>query len=281
MSDIKACFPSRFENGVLLEADFSQLEVVGLALLTWDEALIEDLLSGMDTHRFFASKLYNKPETEVTKAERTLTKKLTFQLQYGSGAAGMARKLQIDKAIAQSFIDAYYTRYQRVRQWQEEVAEAVRASRKPTERLTKAGRPRGIGQWDSPTGRVYAFLEDDPPEWMKDRTPNFSPTQMKNYPVQGIATADIMAVFRALLYRRLLGTPLWKSVRPINTVHDSVMFDCKTKEDALQLDKELQEVAATLPEVMMEMWGVPIPVPFSIESKIGPRWSELEELNGS
>lgn len=279
MSEIKECFISRWpETGVILESDFSQLEVVGLAALSQDGALIEDLLSGRDMHRYYTAARLKIKEEEVKPKDRTFTKRMTFQLQYGSGAKNMAKKLGLDIKECQDFIDAYYGRYHEVKKWQDRVMEEVYASHMPTDRLTPAGYPQGQGVWESPTGRRYTFFEQDPPEWMKDRTPNFSPTQMKNYPVQGSATADIMAVFRARLYRRLLSSPLRGHVLLINTVHDSIMADCETREYALELAKLNAEVAASLVDVMAETWGFICPVPFKIETKIGPRWSELEKI---
>lgn len=278
MSDIKLCFISRWPDGVLLESDFSQLEVVGLAALSLDPVLIEDLLAGRDMHRYFAALRYNIPEEEVSKHQRSETKKQTFQLQYGSGAENMARKLGLTKEACQQFIDMYYARYKGVKRWQESVAEAVYASRRPTSDLTPAGQPRGIGHYESPTGRIYTFFEQDPPEWKKDRTPSFSPTQMKNYPVQGSATADIMAVFRARLYRKLLFSSIRQDVKLINTVHDSIMADCKTKEAALKLKVMNEEIADSLVEIMMETWGLRCPVPFKIETKVGPSWASLEKI---
>lgn len=280
MSEIKACFPSRFENGVILESDFSQLEVVGLAALTLDPVLVQDLLDGRDMHRKFAAERFGITEEEVTKTQRTITKQMTFQLQYGSGAAGMSRKLGIPESEAATFIEVYYKRYQRVKEWQEEVIEAVRRSRKPTGARTPSGQVQGKGVWESPTGRLYAFLEQDKPEGWKgrDKSADFAPTQIKNYPVQGTATGDIMAVFRARLYRILLTHPLRYKCLPINTVHDSVMYDCVDRESALELAKLHKQVADELPKIMMETWGLFCPVPFKIESSIGPRWSELEKV---
>lgn len=278
MSDIKDCFPSRWSDGVILESDFSQLEVVGLAALSLDPVLIEDLLAGRDMHRYFTAKRLDITEEEVTPKERTFTKKMTFQLQYGSGAENMARKLGLTKDACQKFIEEYYERYKGVKRWQEMVAQEVCASRRPTDDLTPAGQPRGIGHYESPTGRIYTFFEQDPPEWKKDRTPSFSPTQMKNYPVQGSATADIMAVFRARLYRKLLTSSIRPDVKLINTVHDSIMADCRTKEAALQLKTMNEEIAASLVDVMMETWGLRCPVPFKIETKIGSTWSTLEKI---
>lgn len=263
---------------MILESDFSQLEVVGLAALSQDGALIEDLLSGRDMHRYYTAARLKIKEEEVKPKDRTFTKRMTFQLQYGSGAKNMAKKLGLDVKECQDFIDAYYGRYHEVKKWQDRVMEEVYASHMPTDRLTPAGYPQGQGVWESPTGRRYTFFEQDPPDWMKDRTPNFSPTQMKNYPVQGSATADIMAVFRARLYRRLLSSPLRGHVLLINTVHDSIMADCETREYAIELAKLNAEVAASLVDVMAETWGFICPVPFKIETKIGPRWSELEKI---
>jgi len=279
MSDIKQCFISRWEEGVLLESDFSQLEVVGLAALSRDGNLIADLLSGKDMHTYFTAQRLGIDEKDVTPKERKFTKRMTFQLQYGSGAANMARKLGLTKDACQAFIDAYYTRYSEVKQWQELVMAQVETSREDTDRLTPGGLPQGKGTWESPTGRIYTFFEQDPLEWMRDQSkPTFSPTQMKNYPVQGSATADIMAVFRARLYRRLLSSPLRGRVLLINTVHDSIMADCMSRGDAEELAKLNTEIADSLVDVMAETWGFICPVPFKIETKIGPKWSELEKI---
>lgn len=276
MSEIKAAFPSRFEGGVLLESDFSQLEVIGLAMLTMDEQLIQDLLDGKDMHRFFAAQLYGITEEEVTAKQRKLVKRLTFALQYGSGAQGLANKNGISKELAQEFIDNYYGRYWRVKDWQEEVRAIVEGSREDTDRLTKAGYVQGKGTYESPTGRRYTFLEQDAPDWKKDKTPNFSPTAMKNYAVQGTATADIMAVFRGQVLRDLVAAGRWNTCLPINTVHDSVMFDCATMEDAMFIKRVMEKRAEGMVASMQEIWSIHCPVPFKIETKIGPRWSEME-----
>ena len=106
MSDIKSCFPSRFEGGYIVEADFSQLEVVGLAALSQDSNLIEDLLSGRDMHRYYTAQRLGIKEEEVQPKDRTFTKRMTFQLQYGSGAANMARKLGLHKDDCQQRSEA-------------------------------------------------------------------------------------------------------------------------------------------------------------------------------
>lgn len=278
MSDIKQAFPSRFPNGVLMESDFSQLEVVGLAALSRDPVLIQDLLDGRDMHRYYTAKRLKIKEDDVTPKERGRTKKMTFQLQYGSGAKNMARKLGMTQAQCQAFIDAYYSRYVRVAEWQKEVYESVVASRQPSARRTTSGAPAGRGEYHSVTGRIYSFYESDPP-W-SDGTPTFTPTQTKNFPVQGFATGDVMPVFRQKWLRWWVWEQNKHLILPINTVHDSGMTDCASMELAVYVAKNMDEIVKKLPEDIFELWGVECPVPFKIEHKAGPTWATMEKING-
>lgn len=275
MSDIKQCFVSRFPEGRLVEVDFSQLEVIGLALLSNDPVLKSDILSGMDMHRLRAAELFNVHEWEVTKEQRTLAKRLSFQLQYGAGAKSMAAKNGIDKGLAQAFIDNYYARYTRVKEWQNEVADTVWHSRQVSERKTKLGYPAGSGKYVSVTGREYVFFEYDGPTWMKDPVPSFSPTEMKNYPIQGFATADIMALFRMLVFRRIFQDGSNHAVKMINTVHDSVMFDCENELWADYICSVCSNIAESLPEEIEKRWKIVVDLPLKLSSKIGPTWASL------
>ena len=278
VSDIKHAFPSRFPEGVLLESDFSQLEVVGLAALSNDPMLIEDLLAGRDMHTYYTAERLGIPESEVTSKERTITKRMTFQLQYGSGAANMALKLGIKKEAAEAFISAYYKRYAVVKSWQDENVQAVQASARPSKRLTPGGLPSSVGVLESPSGRLYAFYEHDPPPWSKSGNPTFMPTEIKNYPVQGFATGDIMALFRARVYRWWVNQPERMLFLPVNTVHDSVMFDCYNREYAEFVAESMKEIASKLQQEIEDLWDIVCPIPFKIESKAGSRWGTMEKM---
>lgn len=280
MSAIKECFVSRFPEGVLLECDFSQLEVVGLAALSGDPVLIQDLLDGRDMHRKFAAERLKKPESEVTSHERKVTKKMTFALQYGSGANGLATKNGLSKKEAQDFIDVYYDRYKVVKAWQDEVFDAVKHSRIVTGEVTPEGYPIGQGEYESATGRTYTFTERPKPKnWRgPDSSPDFNPPNIKNYPIQGYATGDLMALYRAMIYRKWVDHPSRENWLPINTVHDSVMFDCYNREEAEWLTMLLESLAAELPAEIETRWGIKSPVPFTIETKVGPNWANMEKL---
>jgi DNA polymerase-1 len=275
MSNIKTCFKSRWEHGYLVEVDFSQLEVVGLALLSNDPVLKDDLRSGRDMHRVRAAELFLVPESEVTSSQRTLAKRLSFQLQYGAGAPSMAAKNGITKETAKRFIDNYYARYQRVAEWQGEIAAAVKASRVPSGKHTPKGMPMGMGEYVSATGRRYRFFEYDAPEWSRTGEPSFSPTEMKNYPIQGFATADVMALFRGRVFRKLLANDWQASILMINTVHDSVMFDCEDAVWVSELRNLCNETAEELPNELEKRWDMTIDLPLPITFKHGQKWSDL------
>lgn len=273
---IKSCFTSRWEDGYLMEVDFSQLEIVALALLSNDPVLKDDIASGRDMHRLRAAELFLKPEDKVTDKERTLAKQLSFQLQYGAGAKSMAEKNGIDVKLAKTFIENYYARYGDVKRWQNALADAVRASRVNGGEHTPKGFPKGVGTHTAATGRTYKFFEYDDTFGRGDTS--FSPTEMKNYPVQGFATADIMALYRGRVYRKILNERLTKDIKLINTVHDSVMLDVKG-EGLVRYTYDLLAVeAARLPTLLKDLWDIDCDLEFKVECKYGQKWSELKKL---
>lgn len=277
---IKSCFKSRFPNGYIMEVDFSQLEVVGLAILSGDDVLKDDILSGRDMHRWRAAELLGKAEADITEEERRLAKQLSFQLQYGAGYKSLAAKNNITEELAKKFISNYYSRYGEVAWWQANVKEAVEDSRKPSGTHTAGGLPRGEGEHVSPTGRVYRFFEYDPPSASRwgSKDARFSPTEIKNYPVQGFATADIMALYRGRVYRRLMALGIMHQAKLINTVHDSVMLDVVDEEMVRYVHGVLSDEADKLPGELERLWGIKTSLPLKVETKYGKKWSELKKL---
>lgn len=277
MSDIKSIFTSRWKlHGRLIEADYSQLEIVVLAFLSRDQQLISDIRNKVDVHAINAAKLFGSGFTD---AQRKLAKRLSFQLQYGSGAANMATKNGITVATAKKFIDAYYSRYPRVKEWQEEVKKEVEKSRKPSDKRTKNGLPAGVGTYVSCTGREYKFYEYDSPYAGKygHSDTSFSPTETKNYPVQGLATGDIVPLVVGKLYRAIKANPIFDGrLLLINTIHDSILLDCQEElvGRATQLVREVMENA---PEYLMEEFGIDFDLPLSVGVKVGYNWAEMKE----
>ena len=87
-----------------------------------------------------------------------------------------------------------------------------------------------------------------------------------------------MALFRARVYRRWVAASNRGSWLPVNTVHDSVMFDCETMDVAKDVRALLEEVAASLDKELYDTWGLVAPVPFKVETKAGPSWQSTEKM---
>ena len=292
MSDIKECFVSRFANhGKIVSLDFSQLEIWYLAFITQDKQLLADAASGRDLHRMRAAELFDIAEADVTKIQRTLAKELSFELQYGAGATSMAGGHKLPKEVCQKFIDNYYARYPRVKEWQGKLIAEVKGLRQSTTKLSKKGHPLGVSKYRSITGRIYTFNEYDAPEWMSVYTdkrtgekkprkdPVFtaiSPTEVKNHPIQG-GGSDLVAITRGRLMRQMLKHDWYmEQVLPIMTVHDSIEFDCVTEyvDPACEV---IQYVVDRLPVYFEKEFGVELNVKFPVEIKVGPNWMQMEK----
>jgi DNA polymerase I-like protein with 3'-5' exonuclease and polymerase domains len=294
MSDIKDCFVSRFGNkGFIVEFDYSQLEVIGLAELSQDEQLMEDVRNGVDMHCMAASFLYQTPYETIKHAydrgdkqwtkRRKISKGPGFLLQYGGGAKLMAKNTGLTVEQCQQFIDNYYRRYPKVKEWQDANIEAVEASRELVLKDPSDIAPTGKGTLISPTGRRYVFWERPSPEWKRRQGGNatsFPPTNIKNYPVQGFSTGDIVPevlgrVKTALLDRSEI-MPLDK-VLMINTVHDSILFDIH--EDYLeQAIHAVKEAMADVPRWVKVRWGMELSLPFHVGVDVGTTWGDKQPL---
>ena len=290
MSRIKECFTSRFHGGYIVEADYSQLEVICLAFLSGDKQLRSDILEGIDLHCASAATLIGKSYRTVVEGyllgdpyitkQRKIAKGFSFQLQYGSGAQGMADQLGVDVKLAKEFIKNYYARYPGVKVYQDHVIETVKKSRKPSTRRTDSGKPAGVGHYTSLTGRRYVFHEYDAPEWMQEKgvMTSFSPTQMKNYPTQGFATGDIVPLIAGKVYETLASRPLHSDYALlINTVHDSLMLDVHP--DYLKVTCDiLKNIMEDAPRYIKEIWGIDFDLPLPVGISYGPSWADQTEL---
>ena len=118
---IQTFFKSRAGN-VFVEFDYAQLEIRVLALASNDEQLITDINSGVDMHTYFASKIFDKPEAEITPVERRQAKAFSFELQYGASARGIANNWGVPVALTKAFLAEYYARYSGVKNYPEPVA---------------------------------------------------------------------------------------------------------------------------------------------------------------
>lgn len=274
MSKIRECFTSRFDDGWIVEADYSQLEVIALAYLSDDEQLRADILEGVDMHWENAKKLFNV--ATPTPQQRKIAKALSFQLQYGAGYKSMAASNNITEEVAKNFIEIYYNRYPAVGNWQQDNIDRVKAHRKPSTYRTSMGYPAGYAVLTSITGRCYGFIEDDTFEGGGKTA--FRPTQIKNYPVQGLATGDIVPMMVGKLNREIIDQGLMHHVKLINTVHDSVVMDVSDMAlaRACTIAKTVLESA---PKVIEEVFNIKFDMPLPVGVSYGRNWGSMKDAD--
>lgn len=291
MSEIKKAFKSRFEEGYIVEADLSQIEIVVLGYLSQDEQLLKDIRAGVDFHcKRLAQKLGESYESVYEKVhtlkdswyikQRGIAKGFSFQRSYGAGAPAIAAELGVLVEDIKDLIKAEELMYPGVVNMHEAWIEEVRSTRKPSGRRSAKGFPTGWGQMVGVLGARYVFFEEDAPEWMttKGVDVSFRPTQIKNYQVQGFA-GDILKLILGRLYREFRAREHFEgNTLLINTVHDSVLVD--TREGNLQEVCELlKETMEKVPVLIKEHYGIEFNVPVKCDIEIGKDWGSMEEYN--
>ena len=275
-SPIKNLFDSRWgDDGTIIEVDYKQLEVIALAFVTGDPQLREDILNGRDIHFETGKGVFgwSVPE-DMGHDKRRIVKTINFGLIYGGKAPTLAAQAKCTRAIAQNCIDAFYNRYPGIKIWHNHMMKRAKNEGKYIGDTTKNGLPAKRWEYESPTGRKYVFKEYDAPAWLQSRGINtsFSPTEIANYPIQGFATGDIVPMMLGILYKVLKKDPhLAKNCLMINTIHDSILFDCKEEVVLHALDVIVGTLEAT-PQYLWEYFGIDFELPLKVDASCGPTW---------
>lgn len=193
----------------------------------------------------------------------------------------MSHSTGLPFSTCKKFINNYYKRYPEVKIWQDYNIEEVNSSRISSKYKTAEKYPAGMGFLKSITGRVYTFIEEDSPDFMRrgmnKKYTSFKPTKIKNYPVQGGA-GDIVAECLGRLNRTINSSQeLRGNCMLINTVHDSVELDCKLEylyEGVMALKTTLESA----PKWLKERYGLVFDLPLNIDIEIGRSWGEKLDL---
>ena len=241
--DIRRGFIPR-KGWTLLAADYSQIELRLLAHLSGDPAFVQAFQSGGDIHRQTAALIFDVPLAEVTSEMRGRAKTINFATIYGQGPHALSRQLKISHAEAKEFIERYFERFVRVREFLDGTVEYAR-QHGYVETIFK--RRRYIPELRDRNFNIRAFGE---------RT-------AANSPIQGSA-ADLIKMAMIQIRDRLLSEHL--SARMLLQVHDELVFEVPGPE--LEVVTELvtreMEHAATLS------------VPLLVEVGTGKNWLETK-----
>jgi DNA polymerase-1 len=240
--EIRKAFVASAPGWVLLDADYSQIELRILAHLSGDEELIAAFNDNADVHRRTAAKILGASEDLVSDEMRNRAKTVNFGIVYGMGARGLSQSLDIPVAEAKKFIDDYFESYPGVKRFIDNTIERARRDKWVD---TMLGRIRQLPDIASTNGRFRSFSE----------------RIAVNTPVQGTA-ADIIKlamldVDKAIRDRKLRS-------KMILQVHDELLFDVPAEE----LD-EMKDVVRNCMENAM-----PLDVPLKVDMGTGTTWLE-------
>ena len=228
---------SRWEGGHILEGDYAQLEFRVAGFLAKDDKVYEDVRNDVDVHSFTAS---------VLGVSRQEAKADTFKPLYG-GFLGTPKQMQYYRAFKQ--------KYKQIAEWHE----------------TLQNDAISFNRIVLPSGRYYNFKNV-----FRMRYGGVSnATAIKNYPVQGFATADLLPI--ALIKLKKLLTDRRMQSIICNTVHDSIVIDVHPDEQDLAVET-MKEAMFSLPEECKKRYNVDYDMPIGIEIKIGNNWLDMKEI---
>ena len=239
---VKKVFVSRWAGGQIMEADFAQLEFRAAAFLSQDATALKEINTGFDVHSYTAQVISDAGEPTT----RQEAKAHTFAPLFG--ATGYGRS----KAVA-AYYEHFTKKYDGVAKWHKELGnEAMRFMK-----ITNV------------SGRQYAF--PDVTRRSNGSVTHF--TMIKNYPVQGFATGDVVPVVLIELEKNLDG--LQSCV--VNSVHDSVVIDVHPDETE-KVIQIIRDMNAGLNKLVEDAYGVTMNVPLLLEAGLGPNWLEQKDV---
>ena len=234
---VRECITSRFKGGKILEGDYAQLEFRVAGFLADDKQVYDDVKNEVDVHSYTA---------RILGVSRQKAKSDTFKPLYG-GILGTPKQMQ--------YYRAFKNKYSGITRWHRKLQDEAFMSNKIK----------------LPSGRQYFF-----PNVERLRSGSVTnSTAIKNYPVQGFATADLLPIalinLKKLLTKRNLKTII------CNTVHDSIVLDVYPDEEQ-QAITTLKEAMMSLSDECEKRYGFKYTMPIGIELKLGNDWLNMKEV---
>ena len=241
---MRKVFVPRDGQHVLVDADYSQIELRVLAHMAGERNMIDAFLKGEDIHARTAAEVYGVPLDEVTPQMRSSAKAVNFGIVYGISDFGLARNIGISRKEAAAFIETYFARYPRIKAYMDD---CVRLGHEQGYVTTLLGRRRNLPELSSSNYQTRSFGE----------------RAAMNTPIQGTA-ADIIKIAMVRVAKAMRDEGL--QARLILQVHDELIVDAPLQEaeQVSQLLKREMENAVTMQ------------VPLTAEVKMGKSWYETK-----
>ena len=231
-------------GSVLVDADYSQIELRLLAHISGDKTMQKAFEDGEDIHAVTASQVFGVPLNEVTTLQRSRAKAVNFGIVYGISAFSLAHNIGVYQNEAKEYIDTYLEKYNGVRTYMKDV---VAQAKKDGYVTTLFGRRRPLPELKSANYNMRSFGE----------------RVALNTPIQGTA-ADVIKLAMVHVWQRLKAEHL--QAKLISQVHDELIVECPKA--------EAEAVRAILTEEMENV--VHYSVPLTADAKTGKSWSDAK-----
>ncbi|HRG81026.1 MAG TPA: DNA polymerase I [Chitinophagaceae bacterium] len=242
--EIRKAFIPRDKKHILVSADYSQIELRIVAAISGDPNMCKAFKDGTDIHTATAARVYNVPESEVTKEMRYKAKSVNFGIIYGQGAFGLADNLGISRTEAKEIIDNYKKEFPGIQQYMDNT---INFARENGYVETLMGRKRWLRDINSANFTVRGFAERN----------------AINSPIQGTA-ADMIKLAMQKVHAAMKKEKMQSKM--LLQVHDELVFD--------GLITELKELKALILENMQDALPLPNDVPVIAECGEGKNWLE-------
>ena len=246
-AQIRKAFVAGSKSGLLLSADYSQIELRILAHLSKEPALAEAFRDNIDVHEHTAKLIFSLKDSDTVEEQmRYFAKRINFGIIYGMSPFGLAKDLGISLEEANEFIENYFLRYPRVREF---MNSCIIETRENGFIATLMGRRRYLPAINSKNNQLRSFAE----------------RQAINMPVQGSA-ADLIKKAMLDIYKEFKSKEF--SSKMVLQVHDELVFDCAKE--------EVDEIIPIVKAKMENAFTLSVPIKVSI--KKGKNWLEMEEV---
>lgn len=231
-------------GNMLVDADYSQIELRLLAHISGDETMQNAFSSGEDIHAVTASQVFGVPLADVTKLHRSRAKAVNFGIVYGISAFSLAQDIGVFQSEAKEYIDTYLEKYSGVREYMKNVVEKAKKDGYVT---TLFGRRRPLPELKSSNYNIRSSGE----------------RIALNTPIQGTA-ADVIKLAMVNVHKRLKAEGL--EAKLILQIHDELIVECP--------EPETEKVKNILTEEMEN--AVHYSVPLTADANIGKSWGDAK-----
>ncbi len=242
--EVRKMFVASDNDHILVDADYSQIELRVLAHISGDINMLDAFNNNQDIHTRTASQIFNVTASEVTSEMRSRAKTVNFGIVYGMGDFSLAQELGIKKSEAKKYIENYFTNFNGVKRYMEDIVETAKRDGYVT---TLFNRRRYLPELNSGN-----FIQR-----------SFGERVAMNTPIQGTA-ADIIKIAMVNIYKRMKVEKLHS--RLVLQVHDELIIDAHKD--------ELEQVKNILKSEMEK--AVKLNVPLIADMNVGETWYEAK-----